>query len=121
MSSSDLGFSWKVKDWTSEQMKLKLDFVSPLSISSTGLPDVLRVSFENENFFYDQNDLEIDQGTVIEKVIPTQFPSKNEKEAVETTLLILTSSSSTIVTVNIVLSFLITMSLQYLWDMINSQ
>ena len=53
MSSSDLGFSWKVKDWTSKQMKLKLDFDSPLSISSTGLPDVLRVSLENEEIFYD--------------------------------------------------------------------
>ena len=51
-STGDLSFSWQVNNLTSEELSLKLNFESPLSVSSSsGERDMLRIKIKEARVF----------------------------------------------------------------------
>ena len=53
--------------------------------------------------------------------LPAQFPDEATKKAVEASSVVLTSSTSTVMLSNVVAKFFMSTSLQYVWDLVNTQ
>lgn len=52
-------------------MEIQVQFAEPLTISSQDLPDKLRVTLQNTSLLFDVHGLPIEEGSRLERVIPS--------------------------------------------------
>ena len=73
----DIRFSVKLLSFSEEQIKMKIDFANPLSISSGFEPDKLKIRIVQPALFISSNTGKtVLEDTVIEANIPKQFPDQ---------------------------------------------
>ena len=69
-SDEELGFTWHVDQYDSQQLSIKLSFQNPEYVSTNGNSDQLEVKFMSGDYFYDIDDLPLANNTVIRKDLP---------------------------------------------------
>ena len=103
-------------------MTIQVSFVQPLDVSQSTERDRIVISFDSNEYFFDQYYQQLEQGTVVETEIQPQFADQATKEAIESTASAVNGATSSIVAANFAMNNLfMTAGMQYLWDMINAQ
>ena len=75
-----------------------------------------------EKILIDEEDaLALRNNTKLTKILPRQWPSKKTKENIESASRVLSGGTSAIFAGNVLISLPMSVSLQYLWEMINAQ
>ena len=70
-NKEELKCDWKVEEYTSQYMTIKLDFEQPLLVSSSsGEKDAIKISFRSTDYFYDTDGFPLAKSTMIYKELP---------------------------------------------------
>ena len=54
-----LDFTWEIINYTKSEIKFQLDFENPLYVSFEEEPDILEISFHDEDLFISENGIKI--------------------------------------------------------------
>lgn len=117
----DLRLTWFVKEYTSQQMQIQIEFEKPLFVSNPD-NDEIEIRFESDDVFYDKNGQSLTANSkVLLKNIPRQFPDQATAAAFEKAAEVADNASTAFLAGNVFLNIVLSASFQYLWDMINAQ
>eukprot|EP00347_Sterkiella_histriomuscorum_P013590 403364133 len=123
-STSSPYSSNKIKDWdifgfTESSFQIKIDFSDPSSISSTGR-DFLRIRLKlKDSIYFKKTSQSVMYFASFTKQIPLQFSSEEEEKIVESINSGTSTTIKTIVMGNLVINLFLSMSMGYLWGLIN--
>lgn len=77
-NAGDKTFTWSVREFEGDQMRISLNFDEPLMISKAGDRDKIRVTFANTSLIFDTVGQNLQEGTQVEKAIPPQFANDSQ-------------------------------------------
>lgn len=120
---ANLGFGFNITKYENRTLTLQMNFSDTSVISKvTGEPDELEITFYGNMFFFDEEGQFISENTTIKKTMPSQFLVAGwvEDMMVESGEDI-ADAMTAIVTCNVVLNIFLSMGLQYLMGMVETQ
>ena len=116
-----LGFTWNVTAETERELEIHLFFDNPWYISSNPIPDKVRLTFNDPSLFIGINGITMENtAQVVERYLPSQVPRTAAAIAVEATVAAATQTAKAVVVSNFVMNFILSASLNQLWNLINT-
>ena len=116
----DFEFSVQLYSFTEHELVLQFKFIKPLSISIGQVAEMARVTLLNTDLFYSsESGKTLEKEKVYELSIPRQFRNNDEKETIENTGEVMKTAADTGGALNILITFLMGISLKALWIFMN--
>ena len=116
----EIEFAIELSEFTARSMRLKFEFIDPLSISTGKTPDKFRATIVEPNLFISkQSGKTVKKDTEIEVEIPRQFPTEGERKIIEATGVTVEAAASTAGLSQLFISIVMAVSLKAMWNLMN--